>query len=185
SGAVHAGRTASRVWRPARPDRISGGRRCARWQGICPHRGPQRHQGRTLGFESRQSRGICGAMSGSVVRLSSEAPERRALEAVRRHAAEGRLPAAAGSLGLHGDECATLLRDVGLTALASMPPGYSESPPYLNDLIALLWSHRSSEEPWTRLMAGTIARTCFGARPLGQDDGVACSAGGSGLLERD
>ena len=59
-----------------------------------------------------------------------------------------------------------------------------ERPAMLSPLIVLLWAHRASDGPWTRLMAGTIASAAFGARHLWQDLGAAGRPEVTALMER-
>ena len=114
--------------------------------------------------------------------------ERRILEAVRRHARDGLLPPASITVGLEPAEFAALCSGVQLPlgdAIEDMPPAESGGrPAMLLPLIALLWSHRSGNAPWTRLIAGTIASAAFGARHLWQDLGAAGRSEVTALMER-
>ena len=107
----------------------------------------------------------------------SEDLERRVLGAVTQHAAAGLLPAAALTAGLKHSEFDALFRAVGLppavTGRADAAPAQADDrPALLSPLIALIWAQRSSDGPWTRLMAGAIASAAFGARHLWQDLGA-------------
>ena len=114
--------------------------------------------------------------------------ERRVLDAVGGHARAGRLPPAAITVGFEPAEFAALCGGVqlrpgdGLDAVPAAACG--ERPAMLGPLIALLWSHRTSDAPWTRLMAGTIASAAFGARHLWQDLGAAGRPEVTALIER-
>ena len=114
--------------------------------------------------------------------------ERRVLDAVSRHARQGLLPPASITLGLEPSEFAALCSGVrlplgdGLEDMAAA--ACAERPAMLSPLIALLWSQRSSDAPWTRLMAGTIASAAFGARHLWQDLGAAGRPEVTALMER-
>ena len=114
--------------------------------------------------------------------------ERRVLDAVRRHAHEGLLPRASLTLGLQPPEFATLC--AGMQARLGygdegVPSAASDArPALLSPLVDLLWSHRTSDAPWTRLMAGTIACAAFGARHLWQDLGAAGRPEVTALMER-
>ena len=100
--------------------------------------------------------------------------ERRVLDAVRSHALDGRLPGTASTAGLGRAEIAALCAEVGVGEPSDViAPNDATRSPLLSPLIALLWSHRTGDEPWTRLMAGTIASAAFGARHLWQDLGAA------------
>jgi len=110
--------------------------------------------------------------------------QRRVLAAVRRHAAEGLLPRAAATVALPADEFESLCRAVDFTPAPAGPLPASDALPseHLHDLVALLWAHRADAQPWTRLMAGTLASACFGARHLWQDLGAAGRPEVSALL---
>ncbi len=109
--------------------------------------------------------------------------ERRVLDAVRRHALEGVLPPAASSAGLERAEFAVLGLRAGVGDAGDvLPADASGRSPFLSPLIALLWSHRTGDGPWTRLMAGTIASAAFGARHLWQDLGAGGRREVSGLM---
>lgn len=103
----------------------------------------------------------------------SDTEARRAIDGVRRHALEGVLPDAARWLGFRRGECADLLVRLGLDEPGDDEPvcGRSESP-FLRSACSMLWTHRASEDPRTRLMAGTVACACFGSRHLWQDLGL-------------
>src|SRR5262245_47879785 len=116
-------------------------------------------------------------------RLSPDSAEHRAIRAVRRHAIEGKLPAAAGWLGLGSGECATLLAKVGIEDAPAKADDTEALPPHLAALIDLIWTHRVSDDSVTRLMAGTIASACFGSRHLWQDIGLDGRTEVSGLLK--
>ena len=120
------------------------------------------------------------------MRLPPESPEVRALSAVRRHALEGRLPGAACRLGFEADECAALIAAVGIDepAIHASTLFDEAAPPLLAPLVALLWAERASDQPWTRLAAGTVASACFGARHLWQDIGLSGRDEVSALLQR-
>jgi nitrogen fixation protein NifQ len=99
--------------------------------------------------------------------------ERRVLDAVRQHALEGVLPPAASSVGLGRAEFTALCLEAGVGEVSDVVPANDAArSPFLSPLIALMWSHRTSDHPWTRLMAGTIASAAFGARHLWQDLGA-------------
>lgn len=107
------------------------------------------------------------------------------MNAVRQHAREGLLPAAAFTVGLDEAEFNALRQAVDAPAPGfAAGPGMGTPSPLLAPLIALLWSHRSSDAPWTRLMAGTIGSASFGARHLWQDLGAAGRPEVSALMER-
>jgi nitrogen fixation protein NifQ len=114
--------------------------------------------------------------------------ERRVLDAVRAHARARLLPPASRTAGLEPSEFTALCSDVQAplddvhdsVAVASA----NGRPAMLSPLIALLWSHRTGDAPWTRLMAGTIACAAFGARHLWQDLGAAGRPEVTALMER-
>jgi nitrogen fixation protein NifQ len=109
--------------------------------------------------------------------------ERRVLDAVRRHALEGVLPPAASSVGLGRAEFAVLGLQAGVGEPSDvLPADASVRSPFLSPLIALLWSHRTGDGPWTRLMAGAIASAALGARHLWQDLGANGRPEVSGLM---
>src|SRR5262245_38770846 len=104
--------------------------------------------------------------------LSNEL-ERRVLDAVRRHALDGVLPQAASTVGLGRAEFAALCLEAGVREVSDgVPANDAGRSPFLSPLIALMWSHRTGDDAWTRLMAGTIASAAFGARHLWQDLGA-------------
>lgn len=104
----------------------------------------------------------------------ADASERRVLAAVRAHARQGLLPAAAWRVGLESIEFTVLCDAVGVDPVGADGPWAGDEPPprLLPALIDLLWSSRTADGPWTRLMAGTIASAAFGARHLWQDLGA-------------
>jgi nitrogen fixation protein NifQ len=111
--------------------------------------------------------------------------ERRVLEAVRQHARAGLLPPASITVGLEPSEFTALCVDVQAPLSDRVTTAPVDGPPaMLSPLIALLWSHRSGDAPWTRLMAGTIASAAFGARHLWQDLGAAGRPEVTALMER-
>jgi len=116
--------------------------------------------------------------------LSNEL-ERRVLDAVRRHALDGTLPSAASTVGLGSAEFGVLGVDAGVGEVGDeVPADDAARSPFLSPLIALLWSHRTADDPWTRLMAGTIASAAFGAHHLWQDLGAAGRPEVSALMTR-
>ncbi|HMM50837.1 MAG TPA: nitrogen fixation protein NifQ [Burkholderiaceae bacterium] len=113
--------------------------------------------------------------------------ERRLLDAVRGHAVDGRLPAAAWTAGLGQAEFDALVLLVGACDPGLPPPPSWPSrsrPALLSPLVALLWSSREIDDPWTRLMAGTVACAAFGSRHLWQDLGASGRHEVTALLER-
>ncbi len=111
--------------------------------------------------------------------------ERQVTETVRRHAAEGRLPHDAGSLGLDPAECEALLREVGADHSSLESPRIEAEPaPLLQPLISMLWRHRATEGAWTRMMAGATGCACFGEHHLWQDLGLSGRSEVSALLAR-
>lgn len=111
--------------------------------------------------------------------------ERRVLAAVRRHAHDGLLPSAASTVGLQHAEFAALCRAAGVAEVGDATvPGDVDRSPWLSPLISLMWSHRTGDDPWTRLMAGTIACAAFGARHLWQDLGASGRPEVTGLMTR-
>ncbi len=119
------------------------------------------------------------------MRWQLDSLERRAIDAVRQHARDGRLPGSARTLSLDADEYHALCKVLNIGHQQSDESAHDENQlPLLPQLIALLWSHRVSDLPVTRAMAGTIASACFGERHLWQDIGLAGRPEVSTLLER-
>lgn len=114
-----------------------------------------------------------------------DAVERRVLVAVREHARCGLLPRAALQVGFDAIEFTVLCDAVGVEGVrAGDIVDLPEVPPLLHGLTDLLWSARTGDAPWTRLMAGAIACAAFGARHLWQDLGAAGRPEVSGLMTR-
>jgi len=113
--------------------------------------------------------------------------ERRLLHAVRLHAVEGRLPTAAWSAGLGQAEFDALALTVGACEPGLLLPylvPIRPRPALLSPLVALLWSDREFDDPWTRLMSGAVACAAFGSRHLWQDLGAGGRHEVTALFER-
>ena len=116
--------------------------------------------------------------------LSNEL-ERRVLDAVRQRAAEGALPPTASSVGLGRAEFGALCLEVGICEVSDVVSANDAArSPFLSPLIAMMWSHRTGDDPWTRLMAGTIASAAFGPHHLWQDLGAAGRPEVTNLMSR-
>ena len=118
---------------------------------------------------------------------SSDSAELRAIATVRRLAVEGWLPDSARWLGMREEQCAPLLRTLGLDADDSgiESVGLLLSPaPYLPMLNSMLWTYRADDGDITRLTLAAVASACFGSRHLWEDLGLNGREDVSALLQR-